>query len=211
MFKMKKRCQVIMLPSNSSGYKNRIAIVDNHLGFYNSIGAGQYLYILSDDEIKEGDWILNTYAKMNNIFQVRRCDLDSMHNRNGYWRKIIATTDSSLMLDYHGVATNDISKQCYSLPQPSQSFIKEYIEAGGIEWVDVEYEYFTNATLSILDKILQPKVNSNNEIIIHPIEEKMYSKDEVATLIRRAFAGVEGKYEIIEPLKVNKWIKENLK
>jgi ATP sulfurylase len=39
---------------------------------------------------------------------------------------------------------------------------------------------------------------------------KMYTREEVATLIRRAFAGVEGKYIIQVPLQINKWIDQNV-
>lgn len=45
---------------------------------------------------------------------------------------------------------------------------------------------------------------------LQPIKES-WNREEVATLIRRAFAGVRGKYTIQEPLQINDWIKENVK
>ena len=67
--------------------------------------TNQHLYIISDDEIKEGDWIM--IKDDNYIFK-------SKSDYSTEWKdrcKIIATTDASL-----------------GLPQPSQQFIEKYIE-----------------------------------------------------------------------------------
>ena len=50
----------------------------------------EYTLAVSDGEIKEGDYIFDNYAKINLVQQVRKCDFDSSHYRNGNWKKIIA-------------------------------------------------------------------------------------------------------------------------
>lgn len=134
------------------------------------------LYVISNDnEIKEGDWM---YA--NSLNKVIQCTDNSMHDRQDLAKKIIATTDKSL-----------------GLPEPSQGFIKKFIEKGGIWKVLVEYkESFTNTNCSNCDgvgyleddgflqprcsycnrdgksinSILIPKVSSDNTITIRPIQ-----------------------------------------
>ena len=76
-----------------------------------------HLYFTTDEEIKEGDWYLYNGG-------VHKCPHSMMGNENP---KIVASTDPKLIAE--GVA------------QPSQDFIKAYCEQGGIDEVDVEYEY----------------------------------------------------------------------
>ena len=100
----------------------------------------QYLYILSDEEIKEGDWFIKlnqmklmqckdkTYTFVNEEF------LNSNDAKD--CKKIIATTDKSL-IRYNPVGNSEKRKCCDihciceingKLPQPSQSFIEKYVE-----------------------------------------------------------------------------------
>lgn len=58
-----------------------------------------YIYITSSEDIKDGDWVFDNYAKINLVQKVRRCDLDSSHYKNGSWKKIILTTDPKLIAD----------------------------------------------------------------------------------------------------------------
>jgi len=50
----------------------------------------KYTLAVFDKEVKEGDYIFDKYAKINLVQQVRKCDFDSSHYRNGNWKKIIA-------------------------------------------------------------------------------------------------------------------------
>lgn len=84
----------------------------------------QLLYILSDDEIKEGDWYFDTETKIicksiNNI-KVFDC-----------WKKIVATTDKSLkLLQFYDLKDNRGEfNTVESLPQLPESFIQAYIKA----------------------------------------------------------------------------------
>lgn len=145
-----KKAKVILLPTgfiarrNEIGlqaYKTNLRIINNteeeDLIFYQ-----QHLYIISDDEIKEGDWKYDT--KLNIIIQhgsyVDGC------------KKIIATTDTSLGFSSkinHGVSTTTVFT---SLPQPSQKFIQKFVEEynKGNVITDVLVEYETLYDIELL-------------------------------------------------------------
>ena len=107
--------------------------------------------IISDDEIKEGDYILN--IETNNIFKSDSIEYLESHNiiedfdksfyiNSKYAKKIIATTDKTL---------SQTSRT--EIPQPSQQFIEKYIEEYNkdniIIDVLVEYEQdYTNRSCS---------------------------------------------------------------
>jgi len=62
------------------------------------------------------------------------------------------------------------------------------------------------SSAQILTKL---KIAPDNTITIRSVKDS-WNSEEVTTLIRRAFVEVEGKYIIDTPLKINKWIEENL-
>ena len=68
------------------------------------------------------------------------------------------------------------------VPQIPQSFIESYCKKP-VDKVMVEYDYYADGKISILDRIMIPKLTSNNEIIIHHIEEKMYSETELIQFV----------------------------
>jgi len=82
------------------------------------------------------------------------------------YREIIATTDPEL-----------------NLPQPSKAFIEKYCEVGGIDEVDVEYGLFHDGNFKEDDEThafkatRKPRVNSHNEITIHPVKDSWTMED----------------------------------
>jgi hypothetical protein len=125
-----KKCQVVMLSTNEKAKKGQLVIneeLPKDKLFIAWIDAqrslGQHLYILSDDEIKEGDWclfkqIIGSEYKLCKITYKFGNQLTSLlengnkqEEASQYYKKIIATTDESL-----------------GLPQPSQSFIEKFVE-----------------------------------------------------------------------------------
>lgn len=186
-----KRAQVVMLPTKekASGIYLNLCSRDNRLSYlYRNYESNtlhlsssdkevmccikeccnpKHLYILSDDEIKVGDWVVHGLLPL--IYQVNKDNYEaSVHNKS---KKIIATTDSSLVHSNCCIAKEGLIKanqgcrernRCL-LPQPSEDFIRVYVEAYNkgniIEWVDVEYseykfEEFQNMTESnITNKI----------------------------------------------------------
>lgn len=166
----------------------------------NSTEFKQNLYILSDDEIKEGDWYYD--SEFDSIhkssfpdglppFLKRRC------------KKIIVTTDESL-----------------GLPQPSQSFIEKYVEEYNkgniITEVLVEYVHLCKkCKMSMRDfgciadcgkdyiKILKthPK---DNTITIKKVKDS-WNREELITIVKKAVNDNNGSFKVID-----KWIEENL-
>ena len=203
----RKRAKVHMLPTDRSyltisGGKLSYDDVDYaESGFIKP----QHLYITTDEEIKKGDWFI--WLKYNFIEKATKKD------NNKDCRKIIATTDPKLLKPQIKQVNWIGSERIMSLPQIPQSFIEEYCKAGGIDNVMVEYECLTSTNTIVLDfskvtadeaiksdrKCIESRVktDSNNCIIMHPVVEKMYSKEELLGLTM-------GNSNIID------WINENL-
>jgi len=168
MSSLKKKCQVVMLSTEKAskivlqGYKGLGGLLfSNNQYIKSSNYQPQHLYILSDEEIKEGDWYLAderiSKSELKPIWVVRKCDnitngwLESNSNPgqgdNPDWsKKIIATTDIPL-------GTSEYSEKYREsyfnpLPQPSPEFITKYIEEynKGNVITDIMVEYILNET-----------------------------------------------------------------
>lgn len=175
----------------------------------------QHLYFTIDEEIKEDDWF---YNGMNNIVVKATNRYSEMKNPIPH-RKIIATTDPKLIAE--------------GVKQILQQFIEEYCKAGGIDKILVEIECLTSTHTSIVDFSKDPmetkalskpkcveyalKTDSNNCIIIHPVEEKMYSSTDLIGnqdggldhfLLHSAKFSQEEREVIMDAIYL--WIKENL-
>lgn len=95
---MKKKCDIIMLPTDKV---SKILIEDRVLKFNPSgieVGGNvkyQHIYILSDEDIKEGDWVMfynspskvlevnNTHAKIETKSKINELDLESIKRMVG--------------------------------------------------------------------------------------------------------------------------------
>jgi hypothetical protein len=191
----------------------------------------QHLYIISDDEIKNGDWCIN---ENNNIFQYIGGLLLPTD------KKIIATTDTSLKEGIKKYSNDDIKTfEIYnSLPQPSQQFIEKYIECynRGEVITDVLVEYNYNKDLDDnwdLTKTNTPKfenkleydnfINSvkinpkDNTITIKKLKDSWNKEEHISNLIkyRKDYEQFKkdshfGPNETEINNWSNKWIEENL-
>jgi hypothetical protein len=243
---MLKKAQVIMLPTNiAKSEYNQLWLCKNDI-LYNATAVKrikshedtkfQELYIISDDEIKEGDWYL--YLKYNTIIQKK----DALPLKDNC-KKIIATTDTSLseQIFYYpdGKIIGDLENY-KKLPQPSQQFIEKYIESynKGEVIIDVlvEYEnkfdgkkYVDEQDAYGYDKFKQVlKVNpKDNTITIRKLKEN-WNRKELEEIARKAFKAGVNKGIALEIYKreldinhkadenfdkvptENKWIEENL-
>lgn len=179
--------------------------------------AGRHLYIVSDEEIKEGDFAYNNVT--HHVYKITN-PLDEytyLTGNNKVWYKIIASTDPQLGKHIDG-DNPSIVTFIVPLPQIPQAFITLYIEeynAGRkIEKVEVEYEESKNCFLSDQDDkdgslSFTPytflKLNPDNTINIKPLKDS-WTREEVLTLFDGFLTAVqEGKVETVET-----WIKENL-
>ena len=182
-----KRVKVVILPTNEKAivgilalYRNINRYNDSYLDIVERIemqdylkiwtsngllteGKGatvkaeyQHLYVLSTEKIKEGDWVFHLDSKT-----ILKYDLDEKANNT--YKKIIATTDTSLLIDTYinqgDTVKGDLIikrnsdyttglKGRINLPQPSEQFIQKYIEeynkGNVITDVLVEYELISN-------------------------------------------------------------------
>lgn len=208
-----------MLPTNEKAIlglypnSNELTITHDKLA---SIPKYQHLYILSDEEIKDGDWFI--WLKYNTIHKATKPD------DNKECKKIIATTDSSLLIPFDDVTIG--------LPQIPKSFIEtfvnEYNKGNIITEVMIEYEKHTPAfshigkTPSKQEKLRgcynngeqivgiwteeSLKTNPENTINIKPIKDS-WSREEVIELIQRFNKESAGNvwFDTDE-----KWIEENI-
>ncbi len=148
----------------------------------------QYLYIISDEKIKEGNYCLHKDFKgipclVNKIFDNGDLLLNNSTRINFIeFKKIIATTDPELKL----INLCHLGKDWIDVPfpRPSDPFIKKYCELGGIDEVLVEYSNTCNklncsSTYSKSIQCLNPincefqqlKVAPDNTITIRKLEE----------------------------------------
>ena len=217
-----KRAKVVMLPTNEKAHfacglqPNGVLKYCNNI---NALGIGkpQHLYIISDDEIKEGDWMYlqegeSPLTKQGEIAQCKSKGKDGLT-----WKKIIATTDSSLKIEkkgFSGLLNKEVMLIGDSLPQPSPSFIEKYIESynNGNPIVDVMVEtvigqgYYKGETIPIQEHL---KIDKNNTITIKKVKDS-YTEDELKKLLRAASRKRYTFEEAIRIGELDKWIQDNL-
>lgn len=153
----------------------RLRIIPNRGGSYLS-GEGwnyQHLYLVSDEEIKVGDWILHKspeYEKVQTGWELHRYSNPHGSVATTDWRKkIIATTNKSL-----------------SLPLIPNSFIERWVRwQGDIAKVSVQTEIVDLPQENLPDQDWIPTRRlkltpyPGNEVIILPIEDKTCSRKEM--------------------------------
>ena len=204
---MKKQVKVVMLPTEKAS--DLLLCIKSYTEHINTpaensdikgnlrLGYGKYvdkefyqpqnLYFLSDEEIKEGDWVYLNNGIGNYIFSVSNKNINAIMT-NPTSKKIIATTDESLSIE-RWIQTNKKSKS-YNiqqnvettklvnilLPRPSNEFLKKYCELGGIDKVLVEYNEGNEYLAGIVgnNEIWntypnEPKIAPDNTITIYPI------------------------------------------
>lgn len=224
---MKKEHTLIMLQSEKASHlrllKNSGVLQFNSQSFKSleSLGYNQHLYILSDEEIKEGDWFIHTYT--NRIHQCigwRGTDLlivgvigntNSYPTPNQYIKKIVATTNPDLWYKY---SIGHLPQEPL-IPKISLDFveryIKEYNKGNKIEKVMLEYEEPSkilkfgkewcldcDESQDICQCKYGLKLRSNGSVIISPVEEKKYTREEIEEAFKAGASGQIGFNEYFE-------------
>lgn len=166
----------------------------------------QHLYITTNEEINPKiDWVYHTDAAGTKHIIAP----NTWEPNLKFARKIIATTDLKLFKNVKNHLTSSEGLMV-NLPQIPQPFIEDYCKAGGIDEVLVEYYDFELPGKPIGRKVFKPKLNPDNTIIIHPVEEKMYSVDVMAkVLIDFSNNFLKVRNQVTES-EAKKWIEENL-
>lgn len=212
---MFKKCKVVMLPTNEKANGMGIIVLNKQfnslgLGYGNNIDNQQHLYIISDEEIKKGNWCIND--NHDTLYQS-----DWNVNETTNWSKVIATTDISLIFNH-----KEFPVTVPLLPSPSQSFIDKYIseynKGNIIIDVMVEYEdrlHYENTIYKDSNK-LELKVSKDNTITIKRIKDS-WSREEVKSLVIDGMRFMNS-YIInhdtlhgqVAKQVANNWIEENL-
>ena len=171
-----KKCQILLLPTNEKSklvlsfkeksfnqlIEPRITLIEESNYQLSNIQS-QHLYILSSEEIKEGDiWFDGTNIRKDYPMSFIK-DID---------KKIIAATDSSLR-----IGKLEVGGKIEHLPQIPQSFIEyfifEYNRGNIITEVMAEYELNNEDFDDIIEKVWNDdyklKINKDNTINIKSI------------------------------------------
>jgi hypothetical protein len=143
----------------------------------------QHLYVLSDDDIKEGEWIYESDLKT-----INQAGKDYI--RNSADKKIIATTDN-LKIEVDGNRGDLLPDVSFDIevPKVKQKFIEYFIE-----------QY--NKGNIITDVVVEYR---NNSLTIKKAKDN-WNRDEVETLLYR----ICDRFNVNTSEPIDKWIEENL-
>ena len=243
---MYKKHKIIMLPTEKAE-DSLVLAPTGKLWFFKGFFTQEYLesqhkksnhlYIISDEEIKEGDWFYHTYGGIikctgigdNDDIRFQGALIENSYPKEAkdkYISKIIATTDTSLQ---HAIDKSPYTMEVYGLPQIHESFISLYIEeynkGNKIKEVEIEYEEYdfdeewsdiSGAYETSKERI---KLNSDNTINI-PIPKDIMYKEAVSLydlkkqLFERWGFTDDGNIDAENQLKIFSlldWIKDNNK
>jgi len=165
------------------------------------IYLNNFIYILSDDEIKEGDWVYS--INYNNILQLQK------PSNKFFYKKIIATTDTN-------ISSTEITPFGRQFTKPSQQFIEKYIESYNkgniITDVLVEYEdKFIGKCIPdengchCYDKNIVKINPKDNTITIKKLKDS-WNREEVIILLNK----LNNTLNIGSDLTLEQWIEKNL-
>ena len=206
---MKKKCKVVMLPTEKASPINQLYSKD----FLNAGGervtlleysnkdlprdklvndiTPQHLYLISDDEIKEGDWVYE--AVRNIVFQITKKG-EIKYSINDL-KKVIASTDDLRLWDDECEMSAS-----YRIPKLSEDFLKSYVEANGeINEVMVEYKecsQYNRGSQTLLEWIpcenckgeyLSLKLRDDNTVILSSVAKEKIELSKVIELCKSAW------------------------
>jgi len=160
----------------------------------------QHLYILSDDEIKKGDWVMDNRKSCVNMIHQISCHV------SGNVNKIIASTNSM---------ANELSIEgnIGNMPSIPQSFIDKYVseynKGNKIQEAMVEYEYVKSMDMDdpdlndyIYDRL---KLNPDNTINIKSVKDS-WTREEMIKVCKE----VMRVSSYTSTFDFDEWIESNL-
>jgi hypothetical protein len=224
---MKKTHKVIMLNTNeisNLGIPLDVLQYDKD-GFDPHTIQNKELYIISDDEIKEGDWVYDTIEDVEEGSKIiEKAINDAYLNPKAGYKKIVATTDKSLYPKCDGkCATNECICLLPQIPESFiQAYIKAYNEGKAITEVDLEL-CFTNGGYSNTNEppALELMLTTDNYVVVvdksvvyndrwidaslNPDEARIYTKADM----EKAFeAGASCEFNPVKNPYFQDWIKK---
>ena len=144
--------------------------------YENTHNINKHIYITSDEEIKEGDWVVYneleivkcTYSK-NGEFLFSEPLTSSSNHHFSYFKKIILTTDQDLIKD--GVQAID------------DEFLEWFVKNPSCEEVEIRKEYIT--PLGDIVETCYDNERLNYKIIIPKEEPKQETLEEITEQIQK--------------------------
>ena len=221
-----EKCKVVMLETDKAE-NCFIKTLHNTISFHKQLMTQSYLkatdcksfhlYILSDSEIKEGDWFYSEFKGEKRILKYNHLVIPFPKDK-----KIIACTDSSL---WEHDDTVPYPKTRPALPQLSKDFIQSFVDAynRGTPIIEVLVEYEFPETITVSKHLLLtgsdeewaernaqaiPKISQDNTITIKQVKDT-YTREEVVQLCEDAFTTGSFNTEI-SAITFNEWITNNL-
>jgi hypothetical protein len=233
---MKQKYPIIYLPTSDAShliyrYKDDNLVFSKSM-FKTAFDKPRHLYILSDEEIKEGEWF---YSKISNKILQYTKTTTPIKGSNDI--KVIATTDKSLTkgtnwekadVQGHWICSNceewteikSLSCKCKPIPQIPTQLIKAYVEQE-MDYVYLEVnevceaecnKFILNGAKSTCcrDTEMKLKLTDNNGVVWSEVEkEKMFNIEEVEEKCRLAF--MAGFSVPSTKIGIEDWLKDNLK
>lgn len=183
---------VLEFTTNETYIRNSV-LMNSGNAVTNSQSRDQYfeLLVISNDDLKEGDWYYcSDRNHVNKCFEYQACPFD---------KKIIASTDKAMTPNSW-------------IPE---SFINDYVEAfnEGREITEVDLEIGKASKFSSDESVLEFSVNEklntspDKSVIIYQI--KMYSRDQVANFLEQWNLEFTENSEVYK-MGLHKWIEDNL-
>lgn len=225
---LKKVCNVVMLETSGIDRNNGVVFKDtlenlkltrNHYSPDIEFSDCEYyhLYILSDDEIKEGDWCI-----VGDHLSRYDSKITSDEELRAQWSKIIATTDSSLE-----VVSKGINPVYEKLPRPSEEFIEDFIirfnNWNQIEKVKVDYEIKDYTIIRTIPRDFvtnyEPKINHKDNTISTTHFKDKWNRSEVLDLFDKFISDLKSDSEFFKkygdmpggiPALREKWMDEHI-
>ena len=200
--KLYKECRVVMFDAAwvEASKLNRMfinnwdkSLVYGNFNYANHDWNFKHIYITSNDEIEEGDWVIFFWdGGQIGSDKPLQYQPNKGHILNKGLRKIIATTDALLKLPIpESLAEYPMSYTPKSLPKPSEKFIESYVESYNkginIERILVEYELFDEYGNIIMGDIQREndtiRIKLKEDNIVIKRAKDIWSRDEVCNLL----------------------------
>lgn len=218
---MKKEHQIIMLPSEKQ-QENVLCVAHKQLFFSEGLVSPggdimpQHLYILSDEEIKHGDWFVNLGSGGHLKVAIYQANSENSKAINEFKfpeiKKIIATTDTELT-SKSVINTIDGDYHHTIMPTIPQHIIEAYVKKP-FDKVMVEYPKDWKVIDSRYPSPVHPKLNQDGTLAVSLVEEKseLDKCKESLWYFMTNYATIDGKpfKTSMSEEEFNKWIKENL-
>ena len=206
-----------MLPTNQRAVNkgdlvldsvHRLFIASNNMrpnSLISDYYKSQHLYIVSDEPIKEGDWIIYDnkvgvykYDSIANTHDIVVAGVGTFpFQTKEYYKKIIATTDKSIAIEHSTLSipqrkglVNDYPVEKIIIPSPSPEFVQAYIKAYNagtlITEVMVEYEEYAVGNYGMSDgepdTDIRLKIDRYNHITITHVKDS-WTREELDVIL----------------------------